>query len=260
MKKVLQFGCLSIVGFFVFILVIGLIFGPPAEDTATLPVEVEQESPPAEYPPLPNPKMLVWDKTPAEQGLKVGDWIRVQGRANGYIGARSVRRGDKNYELSGYFPDINPMSGNYFIRTIRGGRVLQIFELDYSEGFFSDPPFFQLESPEKYVKSLDPTQLYSPKIKIGHVWVFNIPDPRKSAVFRQYNLLMFHDKDDVAELAISGRITKISDPETHEGVARYYIDIEYDEGCILELTDAQISQAMQEAKETAASVMQKFSQ
>lgn len=271
MKKVLKVGCLSVVGFFVIFFILAVLGVLPEAPVVKEPVPIQvagiekESAPPAMgfAPPL-NPKMLVWDKTPAEQGLKVGDWISVRGRANGYIGATTVRIGDRNYGRfdQNLLSNIDPQTGNYFIQTKRGGRVLQVFGLDYSKGFFSNPPFSQLESPEKYVKSSDPTQLYSPKIRVGHVWVFNIPDSSKSPVVRQYNLLMFHNKDDVAELIASGRITKISEPSTVEGVTFEYIDIEYSTESLLQLsaTDAEISQAMQEAKETAASVMQRFFQ
>ena len=123
MKKVLKVGCLSIVGFFVFILVIGLIFGPPAEDTATLPVKVEQESSSTDHPPSPDPKMLVWDRTPAEQGLTVGDWIIVQGVPGQYIGATAVRLGDRNYERfdQNLLSDIDPQTGK-ILYTHNSGR------------------------------------------------------------------------------------------------------------------------------------------
>ena len=243
MKKVLKVGCLSIVSFFVLILVIGLIFGPPAEDTATLPVEVEQESPSTDHPPSPDPKMLVWDRTPAEQGLKVGDWIIAQGVSGPYIGATAVRLGDRNYGQfdEALLSDIDPQTGKYFIQT--SGRLLQVFKLSYDrDGYFDFAEKFPVP----------------PNLKLGLIFI-NITNPSQSSVIRQYNLLRLHEQDHITDLILSGQISEIHQTS---GGDLLFIDIDDLEESNLQLTapDAEISQAMQQAKETASSVMQKFFQ
>ena len=243
MKKVLKVGCLSIVGFFVLILVIGIILGPPADDTTTLPVEVEPESPPAEHPPPPNPKMLVWDETPAEQGLKVGDWIIAQGVPGPYIGATAVRLGDRNYEQfdETLLSNIDPQTGKYFIQT--SGRLLQVFKLSYDRGGYFD-------FAEKFP--------VPPNLKLGLIFI-NITKPSQSSVIRQYNLLRLHKQDHITDLILSGQISEIHQTS---GGDLLFITIDDLEKSIVQFTatDAEISQAMQQAKENAASVMQKFFQ
>ena len=267
--KILLYTCAGAVGLFTILFIVlfilaavGVLPDPPEEKTKSTPVEKvgEPEAKPIEVKeaipsqiepePPPQPKMLVWNKTPAEQGLKVGDWIIAQGQANSYIGAQAVRPGDRNHELFDHnLSDIDPRTGKYLIRTIRGGNVLQVFKLDYSGA-----SYFQLESPEK--------DLLSPKIKIGLVTVMSIPDPRQSPVLKQYNLLRFHEKGDITELIVSGQITKIHEPSTVEGVVFEYVDIEYHEGGTLQLTatDAEVAQAMKEATANAVAVKQDFLQ
>ena len=56
---------------------------PPPEDSRP-PVERMAEK--AAY----NIKASTWDQTPAEQGLKVGDWVTIVGYTGGLIGAEAI--------------------------------------------------------------------------------------------------------------------------------------------------------------------------
>ena len=43
----------------------------------------------------PKSKQIYWDKTPSEQGLKVGDWINIDGYTGQLIGAEAIGSGGK---------------------------------------------------------------------------------------------------------------------------------------------------------------------
>ena len=98
---------LGLFGLFVILALFGVLPDPPVEEKSS--AKVEQESPPAEEtapalveevveekktdpPPPPPAKQIVWDLSPAEQGLKVGDWITVEGYTGGLIGAEAIGR------------------------------------------------------------------------------------------------------------------------------------------------------------------------
>ena len=114
MKKILKFGGLSILAVFVLFFIIGPFIDTPEEketlqrikeNTPTIRAEPEtvvtQEEvvkpPPVDEPPPPKeppvePIEVVWDKTPQEQGLRVGDWISIVGHQDAFISAQWVGR------------------------------------------------------------------------------------------------------------------------------------------------------------------------
>ncbi|MDE0316904.1 MAG: hypothetical protein OXM61_18625 [Candidatus Poribacteria bacterium] len=59
--------------------------------------------------PSPNVKKVVWDKTPVEQGLKVGDWIAIDGYQRTYIGAHAKIEKGEIVGLEWHDPDPNAM-------------------------------------------------------------------------------------------------------------------------------------------------------
>ena len=59
---------------------------PTVENT---PTPIEKPKPP------PETKRVYWDKTPAEQGIKVEDWINIEGYTGQMIGAEVIGTGGK---------------------------------------------------------------------------------------------------------------------------------------------------------------------
>lgn len=129
MKKISKIGCLSILGFLVICLIIGLFVDTPEEtenvepikqsaptikeapENATTqapkqqisspPVKIKKEKvetqeksvalTPIKKPPV-EPIEVVWNKTPQEQGLKVGDWMSIIGHQDAFISATGTGR------------------------------------------------------------------------------------------------------------------------------------------------------------------------
>ena len=250
MKKLSKIVFFSVLGFFLFgiIVAIGIYIFVPADELENIPTEThtpEQEHKPE---PLPEPKELVWDKTPAEQGLKVGDWIITQAERGSYIGAMAILKDDKNHNISNYnLYNIDPQTGDYFMKAIGNeGIQLQVFELKYSENSFFDIA----KNPR------------TPNHKISLVGVKGLSNHSQSPVVRQYNLLKLHEQGDITGLIVSGQITEISTPYTREGATRQSILIDYKEESTLQLTatEAEITQAMESAKAKATVVKQEFLQ
>ena len=114
MEKYLKIGCLSILAVLVILIIFGLFIDTPEEkatkqrireNTPTIRAEPETvitqedavETPPVNEPTPPKeppvePLEVVWDKTPQEQGLEVGDWITVIGHQDAFISAQWVGR------------------------------------------------------------------------------------------------------------------------------------------------------------------------
>ena len=110
MKKILKIVGFSVLGLIV--LVIGIVvlvsvFVPEEEleKVAAERAKTEQQTAPEENPPPEdsrrpvermaekdayNIKACTWDQTPAEQGLKVGDWVTIVGYTGGLIGAEAI--------------------------------------------------------------------------------------------------------------------------------------------------------------------------
>lgn len=75
-------------------------------------------------------------------------------------------------------------------------------------------------------------------------------------------MLRLHESGDITELIVSGQITGISTPYMSNGVERQMISVEYKEGSILQLTatEAEIDQALTQAKANAAAIQKEFLQ
>lgn len=72
----------------------------PAEKKSAAPKEQEILPEKVVLPPETGKvKQIVWDKIPTEQGLKIGDWITIEGYPAGLIGAEAI---SKNGVVTGY--------------------------------------------------------------------------------------------------------------------------------------------------------------
>ena len=179
MKKILKIAGLSIGGIFLFLLVLGIILelvgyepdlpeaeteSPPVEKV-TQPTEPEQPDPtpkadaeptpppqpteqvtvkPVEETPKPpaKPKWVVWNKTPAEQGLKVGDWIRIEGWQTTYIGAVPLLFQGKVYswEWNKDSKDYNIVDyGVISLTSLKSGRSTPLDRIQYVESEIEKP-------------------------------------------------------------------------------------------------------------------------
>ena len=108
MKKILKIVGFSVLGLIVLVIGIAVlvsVFVPEEEleKVAAERAKTEQQTAPEENPPPEdsrppvermaekdayNIKASTWDQTPAEQGLKVGDWVTIVG----YTGGLSARK------------------------------------------------------------------------------------------------------------------------------------------------------------------------
>lgn len=106
MKKVFKIGCFSVLGLFALLILITILIPTHTKDESkrvkqeVTPAEqmptVENTPTPIEKPkPPPETKRVYWDKTPAEQGIKVGDWINIEGYTGQMIGAEVIGTGGK---------------------------------------------------------------------------------------------------------------------------------------------------------------------
>ena len=200
----------------------------PPEPTATVPEPmtdppeaVKPDPPPVEY------KAVDWTKSPAGQGLKVGDWIEAHGRPLGLIDASHIKTDNA---------DVRPFGDGGRRIEMRPNGVTHYFELSYyGSGVGS--------------VRIEPTSA-SPVSKISSVRCFSFPNPSDHPAVRQYNVLTIHKKDNVAEMVIRGQVSKIKEPETwHDGHVRQGVWLSPD-GCTVTLSAplGRINQAMREAK------------
>jgi hypothetical protein len=110
MKKILKIVGFSVLGLIVLVIGIAVlvsVFVPEEEleKVAAERAKTEQQTAPEENPPPEdsrppvermaekdayNIKASTWDQTPAEQGLKVGDWVTIVGYTGGLIGAEAI--------------------------------------------------------------------------------------------------------------------------------------------------------------------------
>ena len=72
-------------------------------------------------------KKIVWDKTPDEQGLNVGDWITIDGHQLTYIGATAKVEKGEIVELDWYSPDpkSNQRLGEVYLWSQPDGKPLK---------------------------------------------------------------------------------------------------------------------------------------
>lgn len=186
MKKVLKVGCLSVLGFLGFILLLALfgVLPDPPEKTPTSPPSEKITSPvetekgttlPTAEPSPPKPKMLVWDKTPEEQGLKVGNWITINGYTGGLINAEAI---GNNSKITGWRWQDNKYSANWI--------------------FIASQPTGLSAAADRFVNiSGSLNQAFSESVaRINTVYVDNWHDPKKVVV------------------RLTGEISEISPPDS----------------------------------------------
>lgn len=199
LRKIWKILWISVLSFIVFIIVLAVlvsIFVP--------------EPPPIEY------KTVDWTRTPDEQGLKVGDWIKAQGHLGGFIGASKVFKGDLN-EL----PNIDPLSGQYFLVNLQG--TVKVVELNYDEN-----------TGDVIVAS---TEDRSPlNHRIFSISIEDIPNHAQQSVIKQLNLLQLHKLESITEIIVTGRISEIPSPYEFKGYPPQYRLLLDNEGSTLEVT------------------------
>ena len=146
MKKLLKIVGFSVLGLFALIGIFalsGILPEAPMEEEPTSNVEevveekkrlsVKNKLPPAptkkkerfslstsepvakESLPPPDAKEIIWDKTPLEQGLKIGDWITIEGYQDAFIGASIRVENGVNYGLEWNDPSTSLFGTNGLI-------------------------------------------------------------------------------------------------------------------------------------------------
>ena len=241
--KILWISFLCVIAFVIIVATLVHIFVPEDElKRASAPPPETLE--PVEPPPLPiEYKTVDWTRTPEEQGLKVGDWITVQGHPDGLVGALRTFKGHL-HDLG----SIDPLSGDYFFSSPRSRNyVIDVFELNYTEtGSISIAPA--------------PSPLPS-HIRIRSAMVFTISNPSQNSIFTQFNQLRLHGLDNITDISLRGQISRITSPEDKDGLPRQALWIE-NKGCIFQLTanPEEITRTMEQAKANAAAIVQEFEQ
>lgn len=121
-----------------------------------------------------NPTLIVWNKTPKEQGIEIGDWITIRGYVHDFVAAGLTTRDGRT------FIDYSPFHEN----VMSNGRFMKI----YSE-------------PKGKIESSD--------TKLGFV-SNRIYVPHMNPVIRDINLLVYGEKWESVYVETTSRVTDIT--------------------------------------------------